>query len=87
MTSIIDAQDLNARLQALYTNRKLLEFINDTQWFDQQVLDIWTEWLKYQTKYPSQPGSIQAVLDSLDTPEFNKGCWELDNGYYREECL
>lgn len=84
MKSIIDSRDLNTRLHNLYRNRELIEFAHSKEMFNQQALAIWTEWLKYQMKTPATPGSIQAELDVLDTPEFNKGCWELDNGYEEE---
>ena len=84
MKSILDAQDLHSRLHSLYRNRELLEFAHSLESFDQQVVAIWTEWLKYQPRWPGSPGSIQEQLNAFDTAEFNKGCWELDHGYDRE---
>jgi hypothetical protein len=84
MRSIDDARDLNAILHNLYSNRQLLEFAQGPDWFDQQVTDVWTEWLKYG-RYPGKPGSIQEFCNSIDTVDFNRACWELDNDYFVEE--
>ena len=82
MKPILDGKDLDTRLHHLYCQRELLEFLHSSDYFHQQAIAIWQEWLKYET-----PTSGPDGIEELDTPEFHKACWELDNNYYREQAL
>ena len=78
---IIDSKDLQRLLHELYGNRQFIQFVFGDEKFNQQALDIWANWLNGEPKTLGEPGSVQ---DYLNSPEFQKMCWELDNGYFED---
>lgn len=46
-------------------------FVCGKDWFNEKILNIWTEWLKYEIP----------CSDIFNTPEFQKMCWEIDHNY------
>ena len=69
--TILDHKHRDQLLTVLYQNKEMYVFVCGKDWFDEKILNIWTEWLKYEMPCPNV----------LHTPEFQKMFWEIDHNY------
>jgi len=79
---IIDSKDLQRQLHELYGNRQFIQFVFGDEKFNQQALDIWANWINGNPKTLGEPGD--ETLDYLNSPEFHKMCWEIENDYFED---
>jgi hypothetical protein len=70
------------KLKALYSNRALYTFIHGEEWFESKVAALFLE--RFADCKLSGSGIDKDTLDYMNSLQFNRSCWELDNDFYIE---